>query len=188
MKSPPMDVGPKIRAYRKRRGLSLNEVSRLTGIAASTLSAIELDKSSPTLATLTKIASVFHMKVGAFVDETLYMKAVLCRAGEGQSKESREQGMTARSLTHGLLLNYMQAEIVELEEGPGPLLPAGTMSDRFIYCIGGECTATVDRESYLLRKGDSLYVVAESGLTLQSGVARAIMLVVTANDSARPFP
>ena len=112
-----MDVGPKIRAYRKRRGLYLNEVYRLTGIAASTLSAIELDKSSPTLATLTKIASVFRMKVGAFVDETLYVKAVLCRAGEGQPTESREKGRTVRSLTHGMLLNRMQAVIVTLEPG-----------------------------------------------------------------------
>ncbi len=56
-------VGARIRLYRRKKNLSLTDLSRLTGIAASNLSSIELNKTSPTLNTLIKIADAFDMKV-----------------------------------------------------------------------------------------------------------------------------
>jgi transcriptional regulator with XRE-family HTH domain len=72
------NVGAKIRAFRKAKGLSLVELSKRTGIAPSNLSSIELNKSSPTLSTLLKIAHAFEMRLGEWLDEALYSKATLC--------------------------------------------------------------------------------------------------------------
>lgn len=182
MKKPLMDVGPKIRAYRKRKGFSLNEVSRLTGIAASTLSAIELDKSSPTLATLIKISAAFGLKVGAFVDEALYAKAVFCHAGEGQPLDTHERGVTVRSLTHGLLLNRMQAVIVTLEPGTDRFSLDGKGSDRFLYCLSGEAIARVDEATYVLHEGDSLYVMAEAATEVTSTARQSTILALRSDD------
>ncbi|MBM4328793.1 MAG: helix-turn-helix transcriptional regulator, partial [Deltaproteobacteria bacterium] len=76
-------VGPNIRELRKRKGLSLPKLAKLTGIAASNLSSLELNKSSPTLNTLVRIAAAFNMKLGAFLDEVVYEKAVVRRRGQG---------------------------------------------------------------------------------------------------------
>jgi len=183
MKQPSMDVGRKIRAYRKRRGLSLNEVSRLTGIAASTLSAIELDKSSPTLATLMKISAIFGMKVGAFVDEALYTKAVFCRSGEGLPLEKRERGLTSCSLSHGLLLNRMQAAIMSLEPRTHEIALEGKEKDRFLYCLSGEIMARVDQTTYVLQEGDSLYVMAEAGIGLGPSQGAVILMLKSGAES-----
>lgn len=63
------DVGSKIRIFRLRKKISLNELSRMTGIAVSNLSSMELGKSSPTLSTLVKIADAFEVRAGVFLDE-----------------------------------------------------------------------------------------------------------------------
>lgn len=182
MKAPPLHVGSKIRAYRKRRKLSLNEVSRVTGIAASTLSAMELDKSSPTLATLMKIASAFGMKVGAFVDEALYAEAVLCRAGEALPHGAAADGPGSASLTHGLLLNKMEADVVEVDPATDPF-PAGARDrDRFFYCIKGEISLTVNGEEYVLGERDSLYVMPGVEVSIHGGMTACTLLVVRSTD------
>jgi transcriptional regulator with XRE-family HTH domain len=179
MKVPSLHVGRKIRAYRKRRELSLNEVSRLTGIAASTLSAIELDKSSPTLATLLKLAAAFDMKVGPFVDEVLYAEAVLCRAGEGVPLETGADRTKALSLTNGLLLNRMDADLVELLPKAGPVSPGPKDKDRFLCCLKGEVSVMVNRESYVLREGDSLYIMPDAEASIDGSSKTSCVLVVT---------
>jgi transcriptional regulator with XRE-family HTH domain len=178
MKAPSSQVGRKIRAYRKRQELSLNEVSRLTGIAASTLSAIELDKSSPTLATLMKIAAAFGMKVGAFVDEALYAEAVLCRAGEGLPQDTGPYGTGSRSLTHGLLLNRIEADLVEVAPTAGTFSAGPKDRDRFLYCLKGEISATVNREGYVLREGDSLYIMPGAEVSVSGSTTTSTLLVV----------
>ncbi|TQF00191.1 MAG: helix-turn-helix domain-containing protein [Spiribacter salinus] len=45
-----------IRAYRKRRGLSLSELARRAGVAKGTLSRLELGEGNPTIMTLTALA------------------------------------------------------------------------------------------------------------------------------------
>ncbi len=69
-----IDAGAKIRSYRKRKGLSLTRLSEITGIAASNLSSLELNKTSPTLQTLARIADAFDVKISEFLDEIFYRK------------------------------------------------------------------------------------------------------------------
>ncbi len=50
-------LGDRLRRLRKKRGLSLNEASKMTGVAVSTLSKIENNKMSPTFDVVTRIMS-----------------------------------------------------------------------------------------------------------------------------------
>jgi transcriptional regulator with XRE-family HTH domain len=55
--SPP-DLGPKLRALRKRRGLSLRTLAALCGLSANTISLVERGKTSPSVATLHRLAVI----------------------------------------------------------------------------------------------------------------------------------
>jgi transcriptional regulator with XRE-family HTH domain len=176
-----VDVGAKIRAYRKRKQLSLTDLSRMTGIAASNLSCIELNKSSPTLGTLMKIAAAFGMKAGAFLDEAMYRKAVYCPAGVGEDVQATSSEISVRLVTAGISLNKLEARIVSLEKGAGPTDFELIGTDRFVYCLAGRVIARVDDEVFSLRKGDSLYLLPEAGVTFESaGSGGSSLLVVTA--------
>jgi len=179
-----VDVGAKIRAYRKRKQLSLTDLSRMTGIAASNLSSIELNKSSPTLSTLMKIASAFGMKAGAFLDEALYRKAVHFPAGGGERIQTGSQAVAVRLITAEISLNKLDARIVTVEKGAEAIDLEGAGTDRFVYCLDGRFTARVDDETFLLRKGDGLYLLPEARVSFESAAStKAAFLLISANDS-----
>ena len=176
-----IDVGSKIRAYRKRKKISLMDLSRITGIAASNLSSMELNKSSPTLSTLMKIASAFGVKVGAFLDETLYRKSVHCLAGEGEEIHAGSAAVSVRLVTSGISLNKMEAKIITVEKAAGSFNLEATGKDRFVYCIEGQINAQVDDETFSLAKGDSFYLLPEASVAFELGSSNeATLLLVSA--------
>jgi len=184
MKAPDIDVGSKIRAYRERNRVTLKQLSSLTGIAASNLSSIELNKSSPTLNTLLKIATAFGVKAGTFLDGVLYRKAVLCPAADGEVVAGLHPGVSEKLLTAGVTMNRMEATIVIAEPLPSFTLDPSTGTDRLVYCLEGELTVRVDEESFDLRPGDSLYLLAEAPRILETRtLSGAKILVVTATEA-----
>ncbi|NIZ63029.1 XRE family transcriptional regulator [Sedimentitalea sp. CY04] len=58
-----------LRNIRAESGLSLTKVAELTGVSKAMLGQIERGESSPTIATLWKIAKGFHLPLSALIDE-----------------------------------------------------------------------------------------------------------------------
>ncbi len=162
------DVGAKIRAFRQRRGLSLNQLSETTGIAASNLSSLELNKSSPTLNTLIRIADAFNIKVGAFLDEVLYERAVTCRRGRGKILEVRTPGHYIEKLTHQLPGSTLEAHFISLKRGSEPLRQACAGGYGFLYCLSGRVTVHVDQQKQHLNTGDSLHLLPDAEVILRN--------------------
>lgn len=180
MTSSEINVGEQIRAFRKKKKLSLIDLSKITGIAASNLSSIELGKSSPTLNTLVKIASAFQLRVGVLLDEVLYRKAVFCPKGEGAREETHSPDTSIELLTNGVPLSRMQSRIVSLK-GPAQWVPSENRStDHFVFCLHGAVTAEVDEEIYRLNGGDSLYVLPEARMSFSKPTrGESILLIIT---------
>jgi transcriptional regulator with XRE-family HTH domain len=63
-------IGEKLRNTRNKMGLSLSEVSSLTGVSKAMLSQIERSESTPTLSTVWKIANGLKIKFETLLDYT----------------------------------------------------------------------------------------------------------------------
>ena len=61
MQDIPPNVAEALKSLRTERGLSLSQTAELTGVSKAMLGQIELGKSSPTVATLWKIATGFNV-------------------------------------------------------------------------------------------------------------------------------
>jgi len=61
------DVGPRIRAIRRKKGITLAEMAELTTISQSTLSRLESGKRRPTLELLLTLARVFGIEMDELV-------------------------------------------------------------------------------------------------------------------------
>ena len=61
-------VGPRLRALRERRDLTLAELSAQTGISVSTLSRLESGQRKPTLELLLPLARAHHVQLDELVD------------------------------------------------------------------------------------------------------------------------
>lgn len=59
-------LGTRLMQLRERQGVSLRELSRRAGLSASSLSAVEKGRSSPTLATLQRILQALGTGIGEF--------------------------------------------------------------------------------------------------------------------------
>ena len=176
-------LGANIRACRNKRKMSLNELSRRTGIAASNLSSMELGKSSPTLNTLVKIAAAFNMKAGMLLDEVLYKNVVMCPKGEGENLATDSDTFSIRLLTSEVPLNRMESLIITLKPLSQTTRSVHTACDRFLYCLSGEPRVFVGDEAYVVREGDSLYVSPEVEMQFENpGVGQASVLVVSLTD------
>lgn len=186
MKPPEIDVGSRIRAFRQKNGLSLHQLADLTGIAASNLSAIERNKSSPTLRTLVKIARVFHMSAGSFLDQVMHPNATLWKKGEGTTDETPSHGHGVRTLADDLHPGVMVPHIITLEPDSQSFHPGGEDRDRFIHCLEGRVKVSLADEEYELRPGDSLYLLpySQTGL-LNTGTRAAALLMIVSSDSPR---
>ncbi len=62
-------IGANLRVIRNRAGLSLTKAADLTGVSKAMLGQIERGESSPTIATLWKIAKGFHLPLSALIGE-----------------------------------------------------------------------------------------------------------------------
>ncbi|MEJ2716426.1 MAG: helix-turn-helix domain-containing protein [Deltaproteobacteria bacterium] len=186
MTPPEIDVGSKIRAFRKRNGLSLNQLSQLTGIAASNLSAIERNKSSPTLRTLVRIASAFHMRAGAFLDEVMHPNATLWRKGEGMRVDTGSDAHSVHILADEPHRGVTAPRIITLDPDSQSLRADGEDRDRFVHCLEGHVSVSAAGEDYELSAGDSLYLrpYSRASLLNRGSVVASLLMVVTC-DTAR---
>lgn len=64
------EIAHHLKSERKKRGLSLDATSKLTGVSKAMLGQIEREESSPTISTLWKIASGLDTSFSAFLPMT----------------------------------------------------------------------------------------------------------------------
>ncbi|MEW6113887.1 MAG: XRE family transcriptional regulator [Thermodesulfobacteriota bacterium] len=173
------NVGSRIRDLRKKEGLSLPKLAKLTGIAASNLSSLELNKSSPTLNTLIRIAAAFNMKLGAFLDEVVYEKAVVRRKGQGEKPKTKIPGHTVEMLAGDHAHHTLQAWLVAIKARSKPFAIVSRDTDLFVYCLEGEISVRVENTNHSLKAGDTLYLLASTTARFtNSGAGTARMLFV----------
>ncbi|MDQ1238691.1 MAG: hypothetical protein QG577_876 [Thermodesulfobacteriota bacterium] len=160
MKDSQRDLGRQIRMFRKEKGISLTTLSRLTGIAASNLSSIELNKTSPTLSTLVKIADAFNMKVGELLNDVLYGRAVFCPSIKCVKESDGGPGLFMNSLTSYVQKAALQAREIKIEGASEAFGIPDEAMDRFLYCVSGTLKIMVEGRTHNLMTGDGLYLRA----------------------------
>ncbi|WP_341457745.1 helix-turn-helix transcriptional regulator [Haloimpatiens massiliensis] len=64
-------LGDNVRLLRKERGMSVNKLSKVSGVSLGFISDIENDKTNPSIPTLEKIAKALDVKVELFFKEDL---------------------------------------------------------------------------------------------------------------------
>jgi transcriptional regulator with XRE-family HTH domain len=157
--------GAALRAFRRKQGWTLAEVSQKTGLPVSTLSRIETDQISPTYDQLSKLSVGLCIDMAQLLsgdmDEVKPLQTArrsVNRAGEGQILDTPMQSLRYLSVD---LTNKQFAPIIG-EIKAHSLEEAGEFhrhhGEEFIFVVSGELE--LHSESYTplrLRAGDSVY-------------------------------
>jgi transcriptional regulator with XRE-family HTH domain len=158
-------VGKAIREVRNRRGLSLRELSELSGFSISFLSLVERGKSSLALTSLQKVANALGTDVPSlfpseFAQEHSGPLPYVQRASDTNELTIENSERTYRLLS-GRAPDRVLEPILETVPPTGSVVdPYGHHGEEFVYVLEGTLTCIVDGVEYELTPGDSIHYPA----------------------------
>src|SRR5580658_5363848 len=91
-------VGSNLRRLRTKRGLSLERLSRASGVSRAMLSQIELGRSTPTIKVLWKIARALGVPFSALITDPTDVQPMVLRAGTAKLLTSHDRSFVSRAL------------------------------------------------------------------------------------------
>jgi DNA-binding transcriptional MerR regulator/quercetin dioxygenase-like cupin family protein len=149
-------VGTRLRALRAEAGLSLRDVASLTGLSPSYISSVERSLSSPSIASLQKMAAALGTNIpGLFGETDSDASGIVVRATERKVLQAREDGVTMHRL--GVNETMLEPLLFTIDPGAGSAEPYEHDGEEFIYVSQGVFAITLDlSDAYVLHAGDSI--------------------------------
>jgi transcriptional regulator with XRE-family HTH domain len=152
---PSLLVAERLKAVRNDRGLTLRDLANASGLSINTISLIERGKTSPTVATLHKLATALGVTIADFVQGEAGRDAIFLK--REQRQRARSVKVLIESLGTGLAGQTMEPLLITLEpgadSGPEPIMHFG---EELVFCLEGRLAYEVSGDQYLLEPGDSL--------------------------------
>ncbi len=157
-------IGTKIKKLRKARKLTLQDVARETGFSPALISQIENNNVSPPIATLSKIAKFFDVKMGHFFEEEeeehkyevvrkldrRVVSRVISKAGTGH-------GYTYEALSFRKRNKKMEPFVLTVSERAEEETLYNHDGEEFLLIIKGTAEVILDEERITLEAGDAVY-------------------------------
>ena len=146
-------IGNKIRIERKRRGLTLEQLSKKIGISSITLQRIETGKTSPSVAVLSEISNVLDKPIHSFFPESkrpfIHIK---CRNQRSISSPMLKIKLIGprKMITDNISVTYgelKKGKTIDLHSNRGI---------EWAYILEGKCEHKHNDRSFILEAGDSI--------------------------------
>ena len=158
----PAGIGPRLRAARLERGLSLADLASRAGLTKGFLSQVERDLVSPSVGSLLRVCEALGVGVGELFEPAA---GPLVRAADRPPIAFGGAGVDEFQLTPA---GERRLQVIQSDIGPG----GGSGDDayglgseaEFVHVVDGTLDIEVGGEAYRLAAGDSL--------TFDAGVAR----------------
>ncbi len=161
-------IGHEVRAYRKKKGLTVTDLSMSTGVSAGMLSKIENGNISPSLSMLQTLAKALGVPLTAlFRTYEEPRSASFVKAGQGVTLERRGTRAGHQYNLLGHIEGNSSGVIVEpylitltAESDVFPTFQHEGME--FLYMLEGEVLYRHAESIYLMQPGDSLFFDADA--------------------------
>lgn len=150
-------VGRQIRALRKERGLTLEELSERSGISTGLISQVERGKGNPSFASLAQLAHGLDVPIGRLFHVANPVSPVVRKAERRSlSPHGTDDGAVYQLLTPSL---DGALEVLWVETPPGhdtSATPFRHNGEEFGVLLSGHKDVYVDGVKYSLEPGDSI--------------------------------
>jgi transcriptional regulator with XRE-family HTH domain len=186
---PALDIGLRLRSLRSERGLTLRMLADLSGLNVNTLSMIENDRTSPSVATLQQLAFGLQLPVGTFFETEPPKQSIVFHKTGLRPKISFSHGIL-EELGTGITVQGARPYLVHLEpmaeSGSIPIVHTGL---EFVYCLEGCLDYQIGEETFQLSPGDSLLFEAHLPHRWQNignQPSRSILVLCLHGDDDQP--
>ena len=182
-------LGEKLRQLRSERNISQRDLARMAGLSPNSISLIERDETSPSVATLQSLASALNIRMSYFFEEEIPVSVLHIQAGMRPKIES--EGVVIEGM--GRTMPSQEIEPFSITLGPR----AGSGGERqvvhagheFVYCLQGKIEYVIDGKVYRLEVGDILIFEATLPHLWRNPFddeAKFILVLQTSNASREP--
>ena len=158
------EIGKNIASIRKLKSLSLEELSKRSGVSTGMLSQIEKDKVNPTVAVVWKIAYgldvPFHELLAQEDEEPLFN---VIHKNEAVILERNKGRVIFRILSPLSMAEKLELYTMEMKTG-GILesKPHTKGTEEFLTVIGGRISVEVESKKALIEEGDTIHFHADN--------------------------
>jgi len=158
------NIGAKIKKLRLAKKLTLQSVARETGFSPALISQIENNNVSPPIATLSKIAKFFDVKIGIFFsEEEEECRYEVVRKNERKqiprviSRAGTSQGYSYESLSFRKQNKKMEPFLLSVTEKVSEENTYIHDGEEFLYVMKGVAELVLEDERILLEEEDCVY-------------------------------
>ena len=155
------DVGRYLKQLRGDRGLSLRALAELCDLSPNTISLIERGVTSPSVSTLSRLATALGVPITSFFTDPIEQKQVIVTRADERAR-SGSASVVLESIGFGLEQQACDPFMVTMEAGATSgdkvMVHAG---HELVFCLEGELDYEIDGKHYRLSAGDALLFHAD---------------------------
>ncbi len=156
------DLGERLRAERRRRGLTLEDLARASGVSRSMVSEVERGTRVPTVATLDRLATGLGTSIARLLRAEEPGGTIVLRQDQ-QDVVRDPSGWERRVLSPvlpGVEFEFMRT-VLESKVDAGTFTPHAPGSREYVAVESGQLRLTIDGEPHLLGAGDSAFYAGD---------------------------
>jgi transcriptional regulator with XRE-family HTH domain len=149
-------LGPRLKAMRRANGSSLRALAAKTGLSPSYISAVERSISTPSVASLQRLAAALGTNLVDLLGRpSSAQEKLVVRAGESQRLPLGIPGVAIDQLSE--IETVLEPLLFTLEPGASSVEPYSHEGEEFIYVVEGTFAIRLDGlHEHTLSKGDSI--------------------------------
>ncbi|WP_066585201.1 helix-turn-helix domain-containing protein [Corynebacterium provencense] len=148
-----IEIGARLRAIRKARYLTIDDVAKVSGLTKGFISRIERDQVSPSLNTLVELCDVLSIQIGSLFEP---LEVQVVRAGEGPHLELGGIEAEERLISPR---HESRVQVIRSTIGPegrsGDELYSLSADVELMHVLSGEVDAIFSGDSWRLGPGDT---------------------------------
>ena len=179
-------VGSRIRALRQEKGVTLEEVSRLTGFEVAFLADIEADRAQPQLGAMIRLSKALDSAFGRLVSGGGTKLYSITRRHERRtvsrstSSGGRKHAYAYKSLAPDVKGRHMEALMVQLTAAAERELSVHD-GEEFVFVLEGTAVLEIGSDRFELEPGDSAYYLSTTPhfITAKAGTATILAVLYT---------
>ncbi|MDH5173849.1 MAG: XRE family transcriptional regulator [Elusimicrobiota bacterium] len=153
-----MDLGSRLRDFRRRRKMTLEELAKRTGLTSSFLSQVERNITSPSVKSLREIANALNTKVGCFFEEENGRDFIFIKKDNRRRVVNDGLKSFYEVLASDLLGIRMEPSLLVLKSGGMMEKQPGSLDgEEFAFVLKGRVELLRGTEKFIMEKGDSIY-------------------------------
>jgi transcriptional regulator with XRE-family HTH domain len=181
-------LGKMLRKLRKEQNLTQLELAQQVGITNGQISTIERGVSSPSLATLHRIAQALNVPMTEFFEDERKKDVDVVRKGRGRKVASHNENVSVEVLLARSTLGVFNVLFVEIESGELQLSPRPSVPEEYyLYVLRGKCEVVLEGDNYVLDSGDCIFVKSQKDQIIRNvGAGELEILLVTKSEMVAP--